>query len=57
MYSESRSTEGSAGLIPHSKKSLFSSPYDATNQRTNGPVNAHLSLLHVPKNMFEYYGI
>ena len=28
-----------------------------TNQRTNGPVNAHLSLLHIPINMFEYYGI
>ena len=27
------------------------------NQRTNGPVNAHLSLLHIPINMFEYYGI
>ena len=27
------------------------------NQRTNGPVNAHLSLLHLPINMFEYYGI
>ena len=27
------------------------------NQRTNGPVNAHLSLLHVPINMLEYYGI
>ena len=27
-----------------------------TNQRTNGPVNAHLSLLHIPINMFEYYG-
>ena len=27
------------------------------NQRTNGPVNAHLSLLQIPKNMFEYYGI
>ena len=26
-------------------------------QRTNGPVNAHLSLLHIPINMFEYYGI
>ena len=26
------------------------------NQRTNGPVNAHLSLLHIPINMFEYYG-
>ena len=24
------------------------------NQRTNGPVNAHLSLLHIPINMFEY---
>ena len=28
-----------------------------TDQRTNGPVNAHLSLLHIPINMFEYYGI
>ena len=28
-----------------------------TNQRTNGPVNAHLSLLHIPINMFEYYDI
>ena len=28
-----------------------------SNQRTNGPVNAHLSLLHIPINMFEYYGI
>ena len=27
------------------------------NQRTNGPVNDHLSLLHIPINMFEYYGI
>ena len=27
------------------------------NQRTNGPVNAHLSLLHIPINMFEYYAI
>ena len=27
------------------------------NQRTSGPVNAHLSLLHIPINMFEYYGI
>ena len=27
------------------------------NQRTNGLVNAHLSLLHIPINMFEYYGI
>ena len=27
------------------------------HQRTNGPVNAHLSLLHIPINMFEYYGI
>ena len=27
------------------------------NQRTNGPVNAHLNLLHKPINMFEYYGI
>ena len=27
------------------------------NQRTNGPVNAHLSLLHIPINMFENYGI
>ena len=27
------------------------------NQRTNGPVNAHLSMLHIPINMFEYYGI
>ena len=27
------------------------------DQRTNGPVNAHLSLLHIPINMFEYYGI
>ena len=27
------------------------------NQRTNGPVNAHLSLLHIPINMFEYHGI
>ena len=27
------------------------------NQRTNGPVNAHLSLLLIPINMFEYYGI
>ena len=27
------------------------------NQRTKGPVNAHLSLLHIPINMFEYYGI
>ena len=27
------------------------------NQRTNGPVNAHLSLLHIPINMFEHYGI
>ena len=27
------------------------------NQRTNGPVNAHLSLLHIPINMFEYCGI
>ena len=28
------------------------------NQRTNGPANAHLSLLHIPTiNMFEYYGI
>ena len=27
------------------------------NQRTNGPVNAHLSLLHIPINMFECYGI
>ena len=27
------------------------------NQRTNGPVTAHLSLLHIPINMFEYYGI
>ena len=27
------------------------------NQRTNGPVNAHLSLLHISINMFEYYGI
>ena len=28
------------------------------NQRTNGPVNSHLSLLqHIPINMFEYYGI
>ena len=27
------------------------------NQRTNGPVNAHLSLLHIPINIFEYYGI
>ena len=27
------------------------------NQRTNGPVNAHLSLLHIPINTFEYYGI
>ena len=23
------------------------------NQRTNGPVNAHLSLLHIPINMFD----
>ena len=30
---------------------------DNYNQRTNGPVNAHLSLLHIPINMFEYYGI
>ena len=28
-----------------------------TKQRTNGPVNAHLSLLHIPINMFEYNGI
>ena len=28
-----------------------------SDQRTNGPVNAHLSLLHIPINMFEYYGI
>ena len=27
------------------------------NQRTNGPVNAHLSLLHISINTFEYYGI
>ena len=27
------------------------------DRRTNGPVNAHLSLLHIPINMFEYYGI
>ena len=27
------------------------------NQRTNGPVNAHQSMLHIPINMFEYYGI
>ena len=27
------------------------------NKRTNGPVNAHLSLLHITINMFEYYGI
>ena len=27
------------------------------NQRTNGPVNAHLSLLLIQINMFEYYGI
>ena len=27
------------------------------NQRTNGPVNAHLSLLHIPISMFEYYGL
>ena len=27
------------------------------NQRTNGPVNAHLSLLHIPINICEYYGI
>ena len=27
------------------------------DQRTNGPVNAHLSLLHIPINMFEHYGI
>ena len=26
-------------------------------KRTNGPVNAHLSQLHIPINMFEYYGI
>ena len=31
--------------------------HEKTNQRTNGPVNAHLSLLHIPINMFEYYGI
>ena len=31
--------------------------YQNINQRTNGPVNAHLSLLHIPINMFEYYGI
>ena len=37
---------GFASLIIHS-----------INQRTNGPVNAHLSLLHIPINMFEYYGI
>ena len=30
---------------------------DKQDQRTNGPVNAHLSLLHIPINMFEYYGI
>ena len=35
------------------RPSLNSQP----NQRTNGPVNAHLSLLHIPINMFEYYGI
>ena len=39
----------------HFSKSHFSgTPQD---QRTNGPVNAHLSLLHIPINMFEYYGI
>ena len=27
------------------------------NQRTNVPVSAHLSLLHIPINMFKYYGI
>ena len=37
---------------------LFSSNLKAKlNQRTNGPVNAHLSLLHIQINMFEYYGI
>ena len=24
------------------------------DQRTNGPVNVYLSLLHIPINMFEY---
>ena len=27
------------------------------NQRTNGPVNAHLRSAAIPINMFEYYGI
>ena len=42
------------------QKLLFSkSHFSETlqDQRTNGPVNAHLSLLHIPINMFEYYGI
>ena len=30
---------------------------NCNNQRTNGPVNADLNLLHIPINMFEYYGI
>ena len=38
----------------YSKKSP---PDFKRNQRTNGPVKAHLSLLHIPINMFEYYGI
>ena len=39
----------------HHSEVLLGSPNP--NQRTNGPVNAHLSLLHIPINMFEYYGI
>ena len=38
-------------------KSKLSHDKAQKNQRTNGPVNAHLSLLHIPINMFEYYGI
>ena len=39
------------------EKSKFEKSLYFDNQRTNGPVNAHLSLLHIPINMFEYYGI
>ena len=38
-------------------KILAVSGFKVKTRGPNGPVNAHLSLLHIPINMFEYYGI
>ena len=40
-------------LLNEDKKGFTWRRLQPENQRTNGPVNAHLSLLHIPINMFE----